>query len=229
VPAHQENLAMMALPIDLEKGERNSSGPVQVTTTTSSPAPTTVSTTPHTEYAVINTLRRINNRIESLSGFEARGISRVLPEERKPASALADLQVFLFWFGANITANNMTTGLFGPLIFNLGFRDSVLCAVFGCFLGSASTAYMAMWGPCSGNRTMVVLRFFMGYWPSKFPCFLNLVLIVGYLTLNFIISGQILSAVSGGTMTIAVGIVIVTAVCWVVAVFGMFIFHTYER
>ncbi|KAK4033944.1 permease for cytosine/purines, uracil, thiamine, allantoin-domain-containing protein [Parachaetomium inaequale] len=220
---------MMASPIDLERGEKSSPEPVQVTTATSSRASISISTTPLTESPVLDALRRINNRIEGLSGFEARGITRVLPEERKPASALADLQVFLFWFGANISANNMTTGLFGPLIFNLGFRDSVLCAVFGCFLGSASTAYMAMWGPCSGNRTMVVLRFFMGYWPSKFPCFLNLVLLVGYLTLNFIISGQILSAVSGGTMTIAVGIVIVTVVCWGVAVFGMFIFHAYER
>ncbi|KAK1758021.1 putative purine-cytosine transporter [Echria macrotheca] len=176
-----------------------------------------------------NLLRRINTRIESLAGFEARGITRVPPSERQPASALADLQVAILWFGANISANNMTTGLFGPLVFGLGFRDSVLCAVFGCLLGAASTGYMAVWGPPSGNRTMVCLRFFMGYWTSKLPCALNVVLMVGYITLNFIISGQILSAVSGGTMTIVVGIVVASLVCWVVAVFGMFIFHTYER
>ncbi|KAK4151693.1 permease for cytosine/purines, uracil, thiamine, allantoin-domain-containing protein [Chaetomidium leptoderma] len=210
--------------LDPEKGEKSAHEPLEVPT-----AEIASSTTTGKESGILNALGRINHRIEGLSGFEARGITRVPPDERKPASALADLQVFILWFGANISANNMTTGLFGPLIFGLGFRDSVLCAVFGCFLGCASTGYMAMWGPTSGNRTMVVLRFFMGYWPSKLPCFLNIVLMVGYVTLNFIISGQILSAVSGGTMTTVVGIVVVAVVCWVVAVFGMFIFHTYER
>jgi hypothetical protein len=231
MPADQNNFTMATSTLDLETGEKAVVGsesalmPAATSTSTS----VTILSTPNKRPNLLDTLRCINDRIEGLSGFEARGITRVLPQERKPASALADLQVFILWFGANISANNMTTGLFGPLVFNLGFEDSVLCAIFGCFLGCASTAYMAMWGPCSGNRTMVVLRFFMGYWPSKLPCFLNIVLMVGYITLNMIISGQILSAVSGGAMSIAVGIVVVAFVCWVVAVFGMFIFHTYER
>ncbi|KAG7284401.1 hypothetical protein NEMBOFW57_010774 [Staphylotrichum longicolle] len=216
---------MAESPPDLERGEKSSPEPAVLI----AKAETTSSTTPSDPPTILTTLRRINDRIEGLSGFEARGITRVLPEERHPPSALADLQVFILWFGANLSANNLTTGLFGPLVFNLGFRDSVLCAIFGCLLGCASTGYMAMWGPASGNRTMVVLRYFMGYWPSKLPCFLNIVLMGGYVTVSFIISGQILSAVSGGTMTIAVGIVVVAVVCWVVAVFGMFIFHTYER
>jgi NCS1 nucleoside transporter family len=219
---------------DLEKGEKHFAEPVLVATATTETEmgvlPTTPDTDSHRRSNLLAALRRVNDRIESLSGFEARGITRVLPEERHAASALADLQVMVLWFGANISANNMTTGLFGPLVFGLGFRDSVLCAVFGCVLGCASTAYMAIWGPPSGHRTMVVLRYFMGYWPSKLPCFLNIVLMVGYNTLNLIIAGQILSAVSGGrSMTIAVGIVVVAIVCWVVAVFGMFVFHTYER
>jgi purine-cytosine permease-like protein len=213
---------MVESPADLEKGGKPASEPVLVTENA-------ITTSINKPSNVLNTLHNINERIEGLSGFEARGITRVLPEERHPASGLADLQVFLLWFGANISANNLTTGLFGPLVFGLGFRDSVLCAIFGCILGCMSTGYMAMWGPASGNRTMVVLRYFMGYWPSKLPCFLNIVLMVGYVTVSFIIAGQILSAVSGGTMTIVVGIVVVAVVCWVVAVFGMFIFHTYER
>ena len=69
----------------------------------------------------------------------------------------------------------------------------------------------------------------MGYWPSKIPCFLNIVLMVGYCTIDCIIGGQMLAAVSDGAMSIAVGIVIVSLVSWVVAVFGMGIFHHYER
>jgi purine-cytosine permease-like protein len=104
-----------------------------------------------------------------------------------------------------------------------------MCAVFGAFLGSLSTAYMSTWGPQSGNRTMVVLRYFMGYWPAKIPTFLNIVLMVGYCTIDAIIAGQMLSAVNGGGMTIVVGIIIVQIVAWIVAVFGMKLFHHYER
>lgn len=103
-------------------------------------------------------LRELNARIESLSGFEARGITRVLPEERQPPSAWDDVAVALLWFSANLSVNNLAVGLFGPLLFGLGFLDSALCAVFGGLLGSLSTAYMSTWGPRSGNRTMVRLR-----------------------------------------------------------------------
>ena len=69
----------------------------------------------------------------------------------------------------------------------------------------------------------------MGYWPSKICCILNIILMVGYGLIDCIIGGQILSAVSGGKLTVIVGIVIVAIISWVVAVFGMKIFHTYER
>lgn len=75
----------------------------------------------------------------------------------------------------------------------------------------------------------IVLRYFMGYWPAKLPCFLNMILMIGYGTIDCIIGGQILSAVSGGSMSIVVGIVIVALISWVIAVFGMAIFQKYER
>ena len=69
----------------------------------------------------------------------------------------------------------------------------------------------------------------MGYWPSKLTCLLNMILMVGYGTIDCIIAGQILSAVSGGSMSIIVGIVITALISWLVAVFGMGLFHFYER
>lgn len=210
------------------------------TTATTPEDPTTKSIsstdTPHQQqpqnaspFKVPHFLIKINNTLESLSGFEARGITRVLPSERQPPSHLADAQVFLLWFGANISVNNLAVALLGPLVFQLGFTDSAWCAIVGAFLGSCSTAYMSIWGPASGNRTMVIARYFMGYWPSKIPTALNIVLMVGYITLSYIIAGQMLSAVSGGGLTIVVGIVVSALVCWVVAVFGMRVFHFYER
>jgi len=52
---------------------------------------------------------------------------------------------------------------------------------------------------------------------------------VGYGTLSCILGGQVLSAVSGGSMSVVVGIVIVALICWIIAVFGMTPFHVYER
>ena len=73
----------------------------------------------------------------------------------------------------------------------------------------------------------------MGYWPAKLPAIFNIILMVGYCTINAIISGQMLSAVNGGGggggMPIAVGIVVVQIVCFVVTVFGMKLFQIYER
>lgn len=69
----------------------------------------------------------------------------------------------------------------------------------------------------------------MGYWPSKIACVLNIVLMVGYNTLSSIIGGQILSAVTGGSMSIVVGIIVVALVAWLVAVFGLDVFQVYER
>jgi hypothetical protein len=102
-----------------------------------------------------NKLRQLNNWIEGLSGFEARGITRVQPEERNPPSLWDDVSVALLWFSANISMNNLAVGLFGPLVFQLGFLDCAMCAVWGSLLGALSTAYMSIWGPQSGNRTMV--------------------------------------------------------------------------
>ena len=197
------------------------------------------------------TVQNWNEKIESLAGLEARGITRVLPNERHASSLLTDFQMAFLWFSANLTANNLAVGFLGPLLFQLGFVDSALCSVFGAFLGCLMTAYMSTWGSQSGNRTMVgdydsvpyqcysrgetancvkvVARYFMGYWPSKICVLLNIVIMVGYGMIDCVIGGQILSAVSGGSMSIVVGIIIVALISWIVAVFGMGFFHAYER
>jgi hypothetical protein len=99
--------------------------------------------------------KRWNARIESLAGFEARGLSRVHENERHPPFNIALLQMLLLWFSANLTINNLAVTLTGPLLFGLGFVDCALCAIFEVTLGALSTAYMATWGAVSGNRTMV--------------------------------------------------------------------------
>lgn len=87
--------------------------------------------------------------------LEARGIERVLPEESKPLTWQGYLQAYVLWVSINLAAVNITLGMLAPTIFGLGFKDAALCAVFGSFMGSLPVAYVATWGPVSGNRTMV--------------------------------------------------------------------------
>ena len=101
------------------------------------------------------TVSRWNRAIESLKGLEARGISRVLPHEREAPSVWGYVQMTILWYSANITANNLAVGFLGPSLFQLGFVDSALIVVFSCWLGSLGPAYTAIFGPQSGNRTMV--------------------------------------------------------------------------
>jgi purine-cytosine permease-like protein len=69
----------------------------------------------------------------------------------------------------------------------------------------------------------------MGYYPSKICCFLNIVIMLGYGMIDCLVGGQVLSAVAGGRISVISGVIIVAAVTWVVVVFGISIFQTYER
>ena len=96
-----------------------------------------------------------NDKVEGLAGLEARGITRVLPEEKHGRGSRGHMQMFLLWFSINLVANNIITGFFGPLVFGLGWTDSICIVIFACALGSCGPAYTATFGPESGNRTMV--------------------------------------------------------------------------
>ena len=100
-------------------------------------------------------ISRWNRAIESLRGLEARGISRVPPHEREAPSITGYVQVAVLWYSANIALNNLAVGFLGPLLFDLGFLDSAMIVTFACLLGSTGPAYMAIFGPQSGNRTLV--------------------------------------------------------------------------
>lgn len=125
------------------------------------------------------TLARWNDAVESLAGLEARGISRVLPEEKHTGNAAGYIQMFALWYGMNLNVIFVVSGLLGPTIFHLGFVDCVCIVIFANVPGCAAGAYMATFGPESGHRAMVLSRFFVGYWPAKLACLLNIIMQTG--------------------------------------------------
>jgi len=162
--------------------------------------------------------------------MEARGIQRVMPEDRHSLSQMGFGQIGILWFSVNLAANNITLGMLGPAVFHLGFLEASLCGVFGMLVGSLPVAYVATFGPSSGNRTMVFARYSMGWYPAKILVVLNIIVLLGYSLLDAVIAGQMLSAVSGtSNLNIVVGIVIVAAITWVITTFGYTVFHMYER
>ncbi|KAJ5340981.1 Permease cytosine/purine uracil thiamine allantoin [Penicillium brevicompactum] len=174
-------------------------------------------------------IREFENQLIDYN-LEARGIERVSVSERmKRNSWLSYLQAFLLWISINLAPNNITLGMLGPAVYGLSFRDSALCAVFGALVGSVVSSWMATWGPVSGIRTLAFGRYSMGWWPSKIIVLLNLVQMIGYGLIDCVVGGQILSAVSPNGMSVAVGIVIIAIISWVVATFGIQVFHYYER
>ena len=78
---------------------------------------------PATPVLLKGRLARWNAKVEGLAGLEARGITRVLPEEKHDGGLKEYLQIFTPWFGMNLVGVNLVVRFFGPLIFSLDWVD----------------------------------------------------------------------------------------------------------
>jgi purine-cytosine permease-like protein len=74
-----------------------------------------------------------------------------------------------------------------------------------------------------------VTRYFMGYYPAMVCVVLNVLVNLTYGMLNSVVGGQILSKVSGGNVSVIVGIIVVSLASFTMATFGMRLFQFYER
>ena len=110
---------------------------------------------PPTPQFLKDKLARWNAKVEGLGGLEARGIMRVLHEEKHNGGVRGYVQMAVLWFSINMCANNIITGLLGPLVFQLGWVDSICIVIFATGLSACAPAYTSTFGPESGNRTMV--------------------------------------------------------------------------
>lgn len=177
-----------------------------------------------------NRITRFYLQAVRVLGVEERGMRRVLESERHSTSTRGIVQVGILWFSLNVTVNNLTLGMLGPAVYGLSFTDAAVCAVMGIIVGILPSAFVSTFGPRSGCRSLVFARYNMGWWPSKLVVALNIVVYIGYSLIDSVVAGQILSAVSPhGSLSVAVGIVVVAVVAWVFTTFGYGIVHAYER
>jgi len=80
-----------------------------------------------------------------------------------------------------------------------------------------------------GLRAIATSRYSFGFYGAKLCSVLNVVIGGGFAVVNVVVVGQILSAVSDYTMTIAVGCVIIAVIGYVISIFGFALIHTYEK
>uniref|UniRef100_A0A8H8CG71 Uncharacterized protein n=1 Tax=Psilocybe cubensis TaxID=181762 RepID=A0A8H8CG71_PSICU len=158
-------------------------------------------------------------------GVETEG-TRPIPAEQRTDTRI--YQMFWLWFSVNFNILPFTTGSAGPAFFGLGLESSLLTILFTDILFCAIPACCAIFGPKLGMRGMVQCRFSWGLYGAIIPSVLNVISMQGFLILNCIIGGQILSAASNGRLDDTLGIIVISVISLVVCFCGYRVMHWFE-
>ncbi|MCJ1287648.1 hypothetical protein MMC26_007000 [Xylographa opegraphella] len=150
---------------------------------------------------VVRSMRHAEEWLDRKMGIELQGIDRIPEEEKRPPSII---NIFLLWWSLNVHVGVVPLGLLGP--------------IFGLTLGQSL-----------GLRAIATSRYSFGWWGAKLCSVLNVIVGGGFAVVNYVVVGQVLSAVSDYTMSITVGIVIIAVISYIVSVFGFRLIHTFEK
>ena len=159
-------------------------------------------------------------------GIEARGIERV------PAEARAHFRIsdnFTLWFSANLVISTVALGALAIPVFGLGFWDSIAAILIFNVLGALPVGFLSTLGPSLGLRQMTISRFSFGQVGTMVTAILSAAAIVGWSTVNVIVGGQLVAALSGGAIPQQVGILLIAMLTTLVSIYGYRYIHLYER
>ncbi|EXJ80554.1 hypothetical protein A1O1_08700 [Capronia coronata CBS 617.96] len=173
---------------------------------------------------VLRKLRGAEEWMDKKLHVEGTGAQRILESERHPPR-LANM--IFFWLSMLTSPSYVSMGILGPR-FGLSVNESIWVTVLAVAFGSIIPAFTATLCPQLGLRQIAASRFAFGIWGSKFCGFLNIIVNIGFGTINCIIAGQLLRGVSGDTLSDAVGIIIVLLGSYVISFFGFRVIHMYE-
>ncbi|KAJ4482010.1 permease for cytosine/purines uracil thiamine allantoin [Lentinula aciculospora] len=159
-------------------------------------------------------------------GVEARGVERVLENERDPKLLWNNL---FMWWSVNCVLTTVPIGALAQAFFTLSFGNA--CATIFCFgaLGAAFTSGIATLGPKTGLRTMVIARFSSGYIGGIIYSIFNILTQLGFATTCVILGGQSLAAVRPDTLSLEGGVAIVAVLSVIPCFVGYELLHRYER
>ncbi|QDS73262.1 hypothetical protein FKW77_004668 [Venturia effusa] len=160
------------------------------------------------------------------TGIEMRGVEPVPVEERNDKRGL---NIFTMWWSISLTLLAVTTGLVGTLYDGLSLQAASLTILFFTLLAAIPPAALGTLGPQTGMRQVVQSRYSFGLYAVTIVALLNLATTTGWCIISTIVAGQTLSAVSGGSLSWNLGIVIIALIALVIAFLGYKVVHEYER
>ncbi|KAJ7816968.1 cytosine-purine permease [Mycena olivaceomarginata] len=160
------------------------------------------------------------------SGVEARGVERVLEDQREKNNMWGNL---LMWWSANTVLTTLPIGVLGQEFFTLTLPHA-LATIF-CFaaLGATVTAFVSTLGPKTGLRTMILTRFSSGYVGCIIYSIFNILTQLGFSVAAVILGGQTLASINPGTLPLVAGVVIVGIGSLIPCFVGYNMVHHYER
>jgi NCS1 nucleoside transporter family len=158
--------------------------------------------------------------------IETLGIERVSPQARTHVRIFDN---FTIWFSANLVISTVALGALAVPVFSLGFWDSVAAIVLFNILGTLPVAFLATLGPKLGLRQMTISRFSFGWSGAVIMALFNLAAITGWSAVNSIVGGQLVAAVSGGTIARPVAIFAIAVVTTLFGILGYKHVHRYAR
>lgn len=165
--------------------------------------------------------RKTSQFVDSL-GVETKGIHRYLPNERNNEQSIRPyISTLGLWISGCGGLTAMSSFFLGPLLFGLGYKDTLICGILGLLLGCLFAAYCATMGPRSGLRQMCSSRYLFGPWMVRIVGLITIIGFLGWSVTNSVLGGEILKWLSGGKLSLSVGVIIVCIVSLVVALFGI--------
>ena len=159
-------------------------------------------------------------------GIEAHGIERVEPDTR------AHFRIFdnyTMWFSANLVISTVALGAIANVVFGLGFWDGAFAIIIFNALGALPVAFFSTLGPRLGLRQMTISRFSFGWVGAMIMAIFNVAACIGWSTVNVIVGGQLVAALSRGAIPQQVGILIIAILTTLFSIYGYNYIHRYER
>lgn len=167
-----------------------------------------------------NYLTKFSQKLDSF-GVETRGIERIPPYERSTNRTKQLISVIGLWLSACGGLSSMSSFYLGPLLFELGLRNTLIAGLLGEILGCGIAAYCSLMGPRSGCRQMVGARYLFGWWFVKLVALVGIIGVMGWSIVNCVVGGQILTSVSDNKIPLWAGIVIIAGISLIVAIGGI--------
>jgi NCS1 nucleoside transporter family len=159
-------------------------------------------------------------------GLETHGIERVSPQTRTHVRIRDN---FTMWLSANLVISTIALGAIANLAFGLGFWDGLAVIIVFNVLGVLPVAFFSTLGPKLGLRQMTITRFAFGWVGGIIMALFNVAACIGWSTVNVIIGGQLVAAMTKGAIPEWVGILVIALLTTLISIYGYRYVHRYER